>query len=425
MIWSIIVPAASLIFFFVWMLRITLRSQGLLGHVAHEVDQIARVLVELKSVRHVDTEGENWLADMYAYITRNSFASNNPLLELLSRFNAVRNLANTDVSAMLESISEREIDKLEPVRETPGSLLLLGIMGTVVGMVIALTTFGAGGLLGGEAGIDIRRIVSSMFLAFISTGIALFLSVYMRSRLERVAQRQSDMLAELESYAYTHLSPALLPKNDRAVQERFHELMDRQQRLLGRSLEQSASTLDQFSTTIHEAQVITQTLSDSIARNAAALEEASDQTTTQLGRVSREMSDKLLEALRLLNGELSQQRTSLEAVHQETRLAIEEERKSTLRQAETLRQNSASTLNLLEVKNRELIGSLNNLTTHLSAHVSEQTESIRALREEVSRLSERLTESQERYQKTFLETVQSFLQEQFSELAKSFGLQRR
>ena len=425
MIWSIIVPAVSLIFFFIWMLRITLRAQGLLGNIGHEVDQIVRVLVELKSARNMDVESDNWLADMYAYITRNSFAGNNPLLELLNRFNAMRNLANTDVSAMLESISERELDKLEPVRETPGSLLLLGIMGTVVGMVIALSTFGAGGILGGEAGFDIGRIVSSMFLAFISTGIALFLSVYMRSRLERVAQRQSDMLAELESYAYTHLSPALLPKNDRAVQERFHELMDRQQRLLGRSLEQSSVTLDQFSTALNEAQVITQTLSDSIARNASALEEASDHSTTQLGRVSREMSDKLLNALQLLNGEISEQRSRLEAAHQETRLAIEEERKSTLRQAETLRQNSAATLNLLEVKNRELIGSLNNLTTHLSAHVSEQTESIQALRQELATLSERLTESQERYQQTFLETVQNFLQEQFSELAKSVGLRRR
>lgn len=425
MIWSIIVPAASLIFFFIWMLRITLRAQNMLGKIGHEVDQIVRVLVELKSARNTDVDSENWLADMYAYITRNSFAGNNPLLELLNRFNAVRNLANTDVSALLESISERELDKLEPVRETPGSLLLLGIMGTVVGMVIALSTFGAGGILGGEAGFDIGRIVSSMFLAFISTGIALFLSVFMRSRLERVAGRQSDMLAELESYAYTHLSPALLPQNDRAVQERFHELMDRQQRLLGRSLEQSSATLDQFADVIADAQDITHSLNNSIARNAAALEEASDHTTTQLGRVSREMSDKLLNALQLLNGELGEQRSSLETAHQETRLAIEEERKATLRQAETLRQNSAATLNVLEVKNRELIGSLNNLTTHLSAHVSEQTESIKALRQEVSRLSERLTESQERYQQTFLETVQSFLQEQFSELARTVGLKRR
>jgi hypothetical protein len=65
------------------------------------------------------------------------------------------------------------------------------------------------------------------------------------------------------------------------------------------------------------------------------------------------------------------------------------------------------------------------MTRHFVAHSEEQTASIQSLQREVTQLSERLIDSQERYQQTFLETVQSFLQDQFGEIARGFGLKFR
>ena len=424
MLWSVYLPAASLLFFFVFMLVLSLRALSSLRTLSSEIDQLTGVVEDLKANRTFGEPSERWLGDTYSYITQGSFRHGNPLVELVNRFYAMSDMASPDLSGALSSISEREMDKLELARETPSSLLLLGILGTVVGMIVAFSTFSAVDLQEG-AGLDFGRIIGPAFLAFISTGIALFLSLILRALTERVAIRQGDMLAEFESYAFTHLAPLLLPKQDRALQRQFHELMERQQTLIGASLDRSAETLSAFSSTITGAQEVTRDLNEAMKANTSSLSGVGERITGDLTKVNEQMSAQLLETLRMIGEDLSEQRSALDAVAQEARSALEEEKRATLQQAETLRRNALSASNLVEVKTNELVKSIDSMTSRLTAQSAEQTAAVRDLRDELTTLSERLVESQERYQQTFLQTVQAFLQEQFEEIGRSLGLRRR
>ena len=425
MIWSIYVPIASLLLFFVWMLRITLRARASLQRVNLETDQITGVLEDLRKTRRFTEHHEYWLDDTYNFITRNSNIDNNPLLELVNRFHAMRSLAAPDVAAALQSISDREVDKLEIARETPKSLLLLGIMGTVIGMVIALANFGLAGLQGEGSTLSIGRIMGSMFIAFISTGFALLMSVTTRGYLEKVTLRQSDMLSELESYAFNYLAPLLLPKQDSAMQQQFQELLDRQQILLGESLEKSSVTLEKFTGAIDQAQQVTKGLASSLSENASTVAKVGHRMSNDLNQVSNEVTSKLMIALNRIDKDLTEHRSSLEASQKEAQLRYEDERRWNLQQSELLQERFQETIHLLERNNLELLKGFTNMSAHLAEQIEQQTRSLENLRQDVNILSERLLEGQERQHASFLATVQTFIQDQFNELARSFGLRRR
>ncbi|MCA9838612.1 MAG: MotA/TolQ/ExbB proton channel family protein [Trueperaceae bacterium] len=425
MIWSIYVPIASLILFFIWMLRITLRARASLQTVNSDIDQISGVLEDLRKTRRFTEHHEYWLDDTYNFITRNSSIDNNPLLELINRFYAMRFLASPDVAAALQSISDREVDKLEIARETPNSLLLLGIMGTVIGMVIALASFGLAGLQGEGATLSIGRIMGSMFIAFISTGFALLMSVTTRGYLEKVTLRQSDMLAELESYAFNYLAPLLLPKQDSAMQQQFQGLLERQQTLLGESLEKSSSSLDKFISAIDQAQQLTKGLSSSLSENASTVAKVGHRMSTDLNQVSNDVSTKLIATIGRIDKDLSDHRHQLQSHYQDAQMQFEQERKWNLQQAELLNDRFNKTIELLERNNLELLKGFTNMSAHLAEQVETQTESLEGLRQDLRILGERLSESQERHHASLMQNVQQFLSDQFNELARSLGLRRR
>ena len=423
MLWSLYVPLAFLLIFAVWMLRVTWRARSSLKQTDLEITQLETVLKELKSNRRENESVERWLGETYAFIAKNSYSKQNPIIEMINRFYAMRDLASPNIFAALDSISNRELDKLERPRETPNSLLLLGLMGTVVGMVTALSTFRLEQQADG--GIDIGRIIGAMFLAFIATGIALVLSVTTRNYVEKVATHQSDMIAELEGYAFTHLAPLLLPKQDRAAQQRFHELMNQQQTLLGETLEKSAETLDNFSETIAQTQRTTHLLNESMSKNAAAISQVGQKITGDLNAVSGEVSGKLLQALQTVNKDLTQHRAGLDGSFKDARTILEEEKRLSLQQTELLQRRIAETVEVLRENNNTLVKSFNTMTSHYATYTERQTTSLEALRQEVNTLSNRLVDSQEAYQQTFMESVQSFLRTQFDELARTLGLARR
>jgi hypothetical protein len=406
------------------MLRVTWRARRSLKQVDAQVTQLFTVLNHLKTNNRFSEQNDRWLGDMYAFITRNSFADNNPLIELVNRFYAMRHLASPDLSAVFGSVSERELDKLEVARETPGNLLMLGIMGTVTGLVTALASFGITGGEG-EGSSVVSRLISSMFLAFISTGIALFLSVIVRGQVEKVSLRQSDMLSDLEGYAMTHLAPFLLPKQEATVQKDIYERMYHQQSMMRESLEQTAVTFTEFSNNLGQVKPLTQFLNESMTRNTAMVSQIGQKVSSDLSQASSEISTKLLKSLEIISTELAQQRGGLELLHRDTQMSIEKEKRTSLQQTEILHRRFSETIEVLKENNLELTRNLSTMTRHFVAHSEEQTASIQALQREVTQLSERLIDSQERYQQTFLETVQSFLQDQFGEIARGFGLKFR
>lgn len=400
------------------------RAWRALKQVDGQITQLQTVIDHLKTNTRFSEHNDRWLGDMYAFITRNSFADENPLTELVSRFHAMRNLASPDLSAVFGSISERELDKLEVPRETPGNLLLLGILGTVTGLVTALASFGITGGAG-EGSSVVSRLISSMFLAFISTGIALFFSVIVRRYLEKVSLHQSNMLAEMEGYAMTNLAPFLLPKQEAATQKEVYERIYQQQALMRESLEQTASTFAEFSSNLVQVKPLTQFLNESMTRNTHMVSQIGQKVSSDLTQVNQEITNKLLKPLEIINSELAQQRGSLELLHRDTQMAIEKEKRTSLQQTEILHRRFSETIEVLKENNLELTRNLNTMTRHFVAHTEEQTATIQALRQEVAQLSERLVDSQERYQQSFLQTIQNYLQEQFGELARGFGLKLR
>ncbi len=424
MIWSVYVPVISLILFFIWMLRITLRARSSLNKLEKELEQLSTLLEGLIKNRRFTDSHEYWLDDTFEFITRNSSIPKNPLLELINRFYAIRLLTSPDISAILNSIADRETDKLEIAREAPNNLLLLGIMGTVIGMVIALASFGLSGF-GDESTLSVGRILSSMFIAFISTGMALFMSVSTRGYLEKVTLHQADILADIDSYAFNYLAPILLPKQDAAVQERLQELLSQQQKTMGESMKRSSATLDQFSNVLSNAEHVTQGLSNSLSENASTLAKVGHRISTDLNKVSDDLSLKMLDALNLMNQNLNKQQSGLEVVYRDMQQQVFQDKQSTNDQTDMLQQRMAETIDLLKQNNLELTKGLTSMSAHLAQQSEIQTQTILDLRQDLRVLSTHVLESQEEHQRTFIETVQTFLQSQFAELGRSLGLRRK
>lgn len=432
MIWTFIVPIVSLILFFGWMMGITLRARASLAKVRSEVTELNTVVTELKGSRRFSEEREYWLDDTYNFINRNSSVEHNPLLELISRLHAMRELASPDIASALSTVSDRELDKLEIARETPSTLLLLGIMGTVVGMVIALASFGLAGFQDEGSPLNVGRIMSSMFIAFISTGFALFMSISTRSYLEDVALEQSEMLSNLESYAFTTIAPILLPKHDSVVQQRFTDLVEQQQRLLGESLEKSTVSFNAFTSRIDEAQQVTHSLNEALALNGQAVKLIGERVTTDLTAVNADVSKKLAAIVHKIGKDLSEQREGLESTYSVMKQAVNDEKQVYFQQSELSQQRFNDTVDLLRDSNFELTKGLTAMSAELSSQMEQQTETVRALRQEVSRLSERVVvkqnhfiEEQEEYQRNFMQSVQEFLRNQFNDLAQTLGGRRR
>jgi hypothetical protein len=113
MLWSLYVPIAFLLIFAVWMLRVTWRARSSLRQTDLEITQLEHVLKDLKANRREGDTIERWLGETYAFIAKNSYSKQNPIIEMINRFYAMRDLASPNVFAALDSISNRELDKLE------------------------------------------------------------------------------------------------------------------------------------------------------------------------------------------------------------------------------------------------------------------------------------------------------------------------
>ena len=419
---STLVPLVSLVLFGFWMLRIFFGALGKIKQVRGEVSQVGQALEAVRFMRR----GENtdqWLSDIYAAIVQKSYSTANPLIELINRVYAVRDMATPDLAGALGSVSEREVEKLDPPREVPGTLLLLGIMGTVLGMAIALASFGIGGI--GSGNIDVGQILSSMFLAFLSTGLALFLSVILRARVEEATTEQAELLSDLDTYAFTQLAPVLFPRNLQALQNSFFNLLEEQRQTLSGSAEKTASLLDGVSASLEQMHNLIDKLESQANISTDAVTRAGQGIAQDLSSVRNELSTGVLQELKSVSEELGKQREGLRSTYESTLKRVEADKQTTTKQAETLQWRYAESQKQMEESNASLIRSLDNLVTTVSQQSAAQTDAILALKTQIGELSESFATSQEVYQQTFLERMREMIREQFNDLANNVGLRRR
>ena len=422
MILSTLLPLVSLVFFSIWMLSLSVRAWRNLARVRSDTAEVGQALEGVRFMRRGE-DTDRWLNDVYAAIVQKSYSAGNPLIELINRIYAMREMAAPDLSSALGSVSERELERLDAPREVPNTLQLLGIMGTVVGLALALASFG---LTDEAGGLNVTRTLSSLFLAFLTTILGFALAIALRGRLETISQEQSELLGDLETYAFTQLAPSLFPRNLQALQDSFFTLLEEQRETLRGSSEQTVGLLEGVTSALDQMHSLINKLESRASESAEAVSRANAGVSEDLAEIRAELSSGFLQELRDVSGELAKHRQGLRAVYEGSLKRTEEERRTSLQQAETLQFRYAESQKILEENSRQLISSMENVVTRLNSQSEAQTEALTSLRQEVSRLGDSLKTSQETYQRTFLERVQTMIREQFNDLAaKTVGLRRR
>ena len=410
-----LLPFVILGFFVLWMILVSLRAFRKLAQVRSDISQVGQALEAVRFMRRGE-DTDQWLSDIYATIVQKSYSTANPLIELINRVYAVRDMATPDLASALNGVSERELEKLDPPREVPGTLLLLGIMGTVVGMAVALASFGLSGSTSGN--IDITRIFGSMFLAFISTGVALLLSVIIRGRAEQVTTEQAELLSDLDTYAFTQLAPVLFPRNLQALQESFFTLLEEQRQTLSGSTEKTVNLLEGVGTALEQMHELVARLEAQANVSTDAVTQAGQDIAKDLSQVRSQLSSGFLQELKLVSEELGKQREGLRSTYEGTLKRVEADKQTTTKQAETLQWRYAESQKQMEQSNAQLVQSLDKLVSTVSQQSSTQTDAILSLKTRVAELSESFETSQETYQRTFLERMREMIREQFSDLMR-------
>ena len=386
--WPLVASIAILIGFLVWMGLISYREFRFLRAFSSKVDDSIELMEELDdtlSVRPPSTF-EELDQIIRAIASGNRLNDTNPLIDVLDRFSSSRALASPDLHATLQSIGDREADRLERSRAAPNTLLLLGITGTVVGLILALLSFAVGGNLLDQSSIDLSGIMRSMFIAFLSTLAALSLSILIRRDLGTAIEKQAHLIDDLEGFAFKRLAPMVMPKSDVATQQELARVIERHTRIFDATVQNGLAALHGLYTVIGETQSVTNELNESIRRHSGIVGGFVEEIGREMKSVRHETRQALADFTATLassRDEHARQRSDLERSFRDMRSDVEESKRRTIDAGEAAQAKlEQATAAVIEgnAKLGETMGAMmdefSRTTGNLTVHIARTTDSM-------------------------------------------------
>ncbi len=198
-----------------------------------------------------------------------------PVVEALV---ALRDLQNPDWASALEKIRAQEIARLDSYRPVANRFLLLGLLGTVIGLILSLVTL-AGPLSEAFregktdlAGSAVNNTLAGVSVAFVCTLTGILGALITNFRFMKTYDTVQQLLTKVDQIILTTVIPALMPKS--AVEEL---------RLLNQTLD---NRLNQLNTLIVDSQKFIDGLSQ-------AMKQASDEFREVLATAGKTMGSAL------------------------------------------------------------------------------------------------------------------------------------
>jgi len=172
---------------------------------------------------------------------------------------ASRHLAGTDLEAIATLLAQREARRLAAVRAYPNRLMLLGLLGTVIGLAGALTPLAAQMTQIKDAtdptalSQELDKMLRHMNQAFACTAWGIVAAVLSSFGIATVGGRQVALLGDIQDFTLSEFAPVVLPRGQEAHLENIETILRRSQEFLeavGTRMDNSAK---EFSAAIEDA----------------------------------------------------------------------------------------------------------------------------------------------------------------------------
>ncbi|MCS6918955.1 MAG: hypothetical protein NZM28_04225, partial [Fimbriimonadales bacterium] len=241
----------------------------------------------------------------------------------VNAFLAVREARNPDLTAALSMLDYREAARLNLARSAPNWLLLIGIMGTIVGLSSAVASLAAPvqqALAEGQAaiaatGLDATMVEIKRAFACSLWGLIAAVSVAMFTR--RVASLQQETLGAVHEFMLSEVSPQILPKSEalqlQQIEQTLREgrnFIERTSNMLEDVSRQMQAAVQGFANTLQTGMQGMQNITTALQQSASSIQNSLTQTAQSAQQSAQQLASSA-ESLRQSSEKLQEHHTHI------------------------------------------------------------------------------------------------------------------
>lgn len=256
-----------------------------------------------------------------------------PLVTVIKHLIAIRHLPHANIESAISSIEQQEIDRLDRLRNIPNTMMLYGMVGTVMGLITTLIFISI-------ADNQLLSIVSAMGLAFSTTLVGVLFSVTFSKLIHDSEVYQSKVLTKFEEYVYTHLVSGIFPPNALAQTDKLVAYLKQYENKFNENLSKGTEMVKKYCELLNDAHAIADKMTEmtkaakdatityqetnvELGRHRTLFESAYENMVNKLNKTQqenhqymREFTKENTEQLKENTQQLSEYRTSLENAYQ-------------------------------------------------------------------------------------------------------------
>ncbi len=415
-----------------------------------------KALLSLRQIRNLLVEEERALNRYRQSIKQNTALTRSLVLDVcrtadenyyvgiaLQTVYSCRNQEHIDVSSIWSTLSSKGSERIGFLRSVPNVLLLIGLLGTVVGLAQAVGQLApqiSRALDATEPNVLTKALsetVTHMQTAFFCTLWGIIAAVVITLQLRDTEARQIRLISSIAEFVTRHVIP-VIAITERAHIEQIHQAVDRGQQFLNKvsktmqtvgqkfsdvtdSLARSLQdTTIQFMETLNTAQSIANSLNQTTNTILGALQASEE----QLRKASQQLvasADNLIEGHR----QLQAVQEALLAEYSQSRLRLEEQIAGQLGELRNVQE-------ALDEKGTQIISNIHKAIDAINKQIHEDRRYVEVMRHELGTAREGvrhdLSKAARRMEDAFtrllntLESVESAIRALREELHKSAGI---
>ncbi len=213
---------------------------------------------------------------------------------------AQRSSANPDLAAILEMVSQKHSGKLTVVRSIPNILMLIGLMGTVIGMAHVIGTLGP--IIQSAAHIespqDLANALAPQMLklqtAFACTLHGILASVIITFLVANSERSQTDLLADIDRFGLELLAPRIFPESEEAQLDKLNDVISESRELfkdLHNSMKDAATNMSTHVKSLGDVTKETSETLTSMSQNVTVSSDLLSESVGQLKGFQQEVKD--------------------------------------------------------------------------------------------------------------------------------------
>lgn len=276
---------------------------------------------------------------------------------------ATRLMPNPDLEAISSMLSQSESGRLSVARTMPNALMLSGLIGTVLGLAMAVSKLGPQ-IQATMQNSDPRVLTESLFYtlghmqsAFSCTFWGILLAVLVSRRVSHVSQRQSQFLAELQEFGLRRLAPLVIPRSPAAQLSQIEQVVRTSQQFMERVADLMVNAVGTFNKVLNDAGV-------TMAKSIGELQSVAGDIHNSLVDVSKNVLDSATtlqassDRLQSCHSDLQGAYKAMETFFADSRQQLDEQAKRQLDKMGSLQKDFAESAQFI-------VGAINDSTGHL------------------------------------------------------------